>query len=360
MRRLQNLGVGQRLGAAFGLITLLLLAVVGVALNTNASQQRTERALLEQQRAGEAALQVKFRAADFNGWQTAYAFDAVRKAKGALDDTSGNRKEFLDSTAAFRTELAALDTYAELKGSRADTEIISRGFEQFMALDARIVALYRSGRPAEVDTATGLVLGDELTLFASIDKAAERIDTAVRQRSEAQERKAEREGARSRDAVLIVAALALLLAGLLAFFITRSLTAPLSRTVGLLRRVAGGDLTGRVEDPTGDELGQMGVALNESLERMSETVNGIAQGSETLSSASEELSAVSQQMSAAAEETASQAATVSAAAEQVSNNLQSVSAGAEELGSSIQEIARNTSEAATVAFRAVAVAEATN
>ncbi len=360
MRRLQNLGVGQRLGAAFGLITLLLIAVVGVALNANASQQRTERALLEHQRASAAALQVKFRAADFNGWQTAYAFDAVRKARGALDDTGGTRKEFLDSTAAFRTELAALDTHAELKASRADTELISRSFEQFMTLDARIVALYRGGRPAETATATGLVLGEELTLFDGIDKAAERIDTAVRQLSEAQERKAERDGARSRNAVLIVAALALLLAVLLAFFITRSLTAPLSRTVALLRRVAGGDLTGRVENPTGDELGQMGVALNESLERMSETVNGIAQGSETLSSASEELSAVSQQMSAAAEETAVQASSVSVAAEQVSHNVQSVSAGAEELGASISEIAQSATEAAQVAAQAVQVAGQAN
>jgi methyl-accepting chemotaxis protein len=68
--------------------------------------------------------------------------------------------------------------------------------------------------------------------------------------------------------------------------ITRSLTRPLGRTVGLLREVADGDLRGRIADPAGDELGQMGTALNDTLARMGDTVDGIAQSSTTLSSAS--------------------------------------------------------------------------
>ena len=121
----------------------------------------------------------------------------------------------------------------------------------------------------------------------------------------------------------------------------RSMSQGVRRQIHVLDAVAAGDFS-QPAIASGDEVGQMGAALNHTLERMGETVDGIARTSTTLSSSSEELSAVSQQMSAAAEETAAQAATVSAAAEQVSHNVQSVAAGAEELGASIQEIAKNT------------------
>ena len=38
---------------------------------------------------------MKFHVGDFNGSETAYAFDAVRGTPGAADDTVGNRQEFL-------------------------------------------------------------------------------------------------------------------------------------------------------------------------------------------------------------------------------------------------------------------------
>jgi methyl-accepting chemotaxis protein len=128
----------------------------------------------------------------------------------------------------------------------------------------------------------------------------------------------------------------------------------------VLGTVAGGDLTSRVASTSGDEVGQMGEALNDTLDRMGGTIETIVAGALTLSSASEELSVVSQDMSGTAEETAAQAASVSAAAEQVSTNLLAVSAGAEELGASILEIARNTTDAAAVASQAVSVAYSTN
>jgi two-component system cell cycle sensor histidine kinase/response regulator CckA len=53
---------------------------------------------------------VKFRAADFNGWQTAYALDIVRAVPGAANDTSASRAKFLDAAARFDSELRALES----------------------------------------------------------------------------------------------------------------------------------------------------------------------------------------------------------------------------------------------------------
>lgn len=359
MNRLRSAQVGLRLAVAFGLVGILLIVVVVAGLSGSASQHRAQSVVVADGALARQVLQVKFRAADFNGWQTAYAFDAVRGTTGATDDSAGSRKAFLDSADSFVSELEAIRPPNLTGGQREHVRTIGESFERFMALDEKVVALYREGAPASSEQATALVLGEELVLFKAIEDATDRLARSVETDSL---RHVEAAGAsdRSRTLMLAVGAVALALAAALAVVITKSLTVPLRRTVDVLRKVAGGDLTTRVESVSTDEVGQMGMALNEMLDTMRATVESIAGGSSTLSSSSEELSAVSQQMSAAAEETAAQSVTVSAAAEQVSCNLQSVSTGAEELGSSIQEIARNTSEAATVAARAVAVAEATN
>ena len=107
---------------------------------------------------------------------------------------------------------------------------------------------------------------------------------------------------------------ALLLSLLLVIIITRSLTVPLHATVRVLRHVQRGDLRPRLEAPTRDEVGQIGSALNETLDTMTGMLESINEGSTTLSASSEELLAVSHEMGATAEETAVQSESVSAAA----------------------------------------------
>jgi methyl-accepting chemotaxis protein len=357
MAGLRSARMGARLAAAFGAVVLLLVAVVAVALVGLRSEARSVEDLADDQRATEHVLQLKFRAAELNGLQSAYALDAVR-AGAAVQDGTGSRRSFLAGVASFREELAALDADEALADSRGDVRQIGQDFEQLLEDDARIVALYGQRTPAARTEASALVLAD--VSYQRIAEATDRLDQDVRERAERQVEEARATSDRTRTTLIVVSLLALLLAAGLAVLITRSLTRPLARTVNVLRAVAGGDLSTRLTDTSDDELGQMGTALNETLDQMSGTVDGIARSSATLSSASEELSAVSQEMSAAAEETAVQAGSVSVAAEQVSNNVQSVSAGAEELGASIAEIAKSATEAAQVAGQAVRVAEQAN
>ena len=144
------------------------------------------------------------------------------------------------------------------------------------------------------------------------------------------------------------------------FVMARAITRPLIETVSVLSQVAEGDLRPRIVVRSGDELGQMGHALNTALESLSSAMASIAQNAQALASSSEELSAVSTQMGSNATETSAQATVVSAAAEQVSKNVQTVATGTEEMTASIREIAKNATDAAKVASSAVSVAEATN
>jgi methyl-accepting chemotaxis protein len=360
MVNIRDTRVGVRLSVAFGTVGLLLVVVVAVGLWGANSQANAEDDIVRAATTIERALDLKYEAANFNGNQNAYALDIVHEVANAADDSVGNRALFLESLAKFRADLGALEATDLTDSERAEITVLAERVDSFAEIDNQAIALFREGTPASLDAAVELVLVDATAVFSDIAASLDRLTTEAADVLAAREQDASNTADRAQLIMVVVGLVALVLALVLARVITRSLTAPLQRTVALLQSVATGDFTQRVDSAGDDEVGQMGDALNHTLDRMSETLAHIAGGASTLSASSEELSAVSQQMSAGAEETAAQAATVSAAAEQVSHNVQSVSAGAEELDASIQEIAKNTSDAARVASGAVSLAEATN
>ena len=130
---------------------------------------------------------------------------------------------------------------------------------------------------------------------------------------------------------------------------------------GLAAAAGEGRLNARADDSRQDgEFKKVIQGMNHILEMFLEPVRVISQNTSTLASSSEEMSTVSQQLAGNAEETATQANLVSAAAEQISGNVASVSSACAQMQISIREIASHASESATVAKRAVEVAQATN
>jgi methyl-accepting chemotaxis protein len=360
MKLIRDTRVGVRLAVAFGLLVALLMTVVGVGLWGGSSQSAAKNRVVQANDVTRDLLQMKFDTADFNGSETAYALDVARGAPGATDDTVGNRKAFLTDVQTFRDAQTAFGRHRLSSQEGALLDAFRADVDKFMANDAEIIALYRSGSAADAARAGEILVGDQVAVFDDMATKVDGLTDLVQADVTQADRAAADATSTARSLMLGIGLAAVAVAVVLAILITRSITRPLHAAVDVLQAMAAGDLRQRVPSPSKDEIGQLGTAMNHSLDRVAETVDSIVNASTSLSSSSEELSAVSQQLSAASEETAVQAASVSAAAEQVSHNVQSVAAGAEELGASIREIAQNTTEAARVASDAVAVAEATN
>ncbi|MGA9389547.1 MAG: MCP four helix bundle domain-containing protein, partial [Candidatus Sulfotelmatobacter sp.] len=145
-----------------------------------------------------------------------------------------------------------------------------------------------------------------------------------------------------------------------ALSLARSISSSAIRMLAMIQQVAANNLTvNDMEIKSKDEIGQAGVALNQMKNSLHTVVQSIAETSIHVAAASEELSSTSQQITANSEETSAQARVVSTATVQVSQNLQTVATGAEEMGASIKEIAKNASEAAKIATSAVKIAETT-
>jgi methyl-accepting chemotaxis protein len=359
MSRMRNAGVGARLGAAFGVIAVLLVAVVYTGLSGIDTQHEALRETADTLNTRREVLNLKYLAADFNGDQNAYALEVAASGGAVSVDDAPSRRAFLEAIADFRGQLTKVEGLLD-GDQQAQVVEVATHVDEVVELDDRILALYRDGTAESRTEASVLVVEDATALFRTLEGEVDVLADAVVAAATRSQSEADDAAGRVRALMLGAGGLSLLIAVALAVAITRSLTTPLRRMKDVLGKVAAGDLTPRVDATSGDEVGQMGAALNDTLDRMGGTIETIAAGALTLASASEELSVVSQDMSGTAEETAAQSASVSAAAEQVSTNLLAVSAGAEELGASIMEIARNTTDAANVASQAVSVAHSTN
>lgn len=139
-------------------------------------------------------------------------------------------------------------------------------------------------------------------------------------------------------AVIITLIIAIVAAGCIAFYVTRTITVPLAETVGLVNKVAEGDLTSQGTNVSGDELGQMMVSINRMIENLRKTVGEVTAASDNVASGSQQMSATAQQLAQGATEQ-------SAAAEESTSSM-------EEMAASIQQNADNAKQTDKIASQA--------
>jgi len=196
--------------------------------------------------------------------------------------------------------------------------------------------------------------------YAPYEAAVAKLTEFKQNRAESESKSIQEVVLHARTGVEICLAIVIGIGIVIAFFVVRSITGPLSRALNLVHRVSDKDLTASVENASADEVGQMCRSLNDMVSSLSGNMQTIGDTSQSVAAASEELDAVSSQVSATSEEASRQANAVAAAAEQVSSNISTVATAAEEMGGTIKEIAKNASEAARIASQAVRAAEETN
>jgi methyl-accepting chemotaxis protein len=169
--------------------------------------------------------------------------------------------------------------------------------------------------------------------------------------------------------------LSLLISALLGFFITRSVSRPISAGVETLSRISQGDISHEVSaDLRGrkDELGELARAMQTMTESLRSMMGEVSGGMNTLASAATELSAVSRQttssvktmsektatLAAAAEESSANTVSVATNMEEATTNLSSVASATEQMSATIAEIASNAEKARSISSQATVQAQA--
>ncbi|MFP2961407.1 methyl-accepting chemotaxis protein [Myxococcus sp. 1LA] len=145
------------------------------------------------------------------------------------------------------------------------------------------------------------------------------------------------------DTLIFGGALGVALAGLLSFFLTRSIVRPLAEAVQVTDQVTGGDLTATISVRGKDETGQMMTGMREMIHRLSGVISEVRGAAGSLSSASTQVAAASQGLS---QGTSTQAASV-----------EETTASLEQLNVTISQNAENSRQMEQMALKGARDAE---
>ena len=147
------------------------------------------------------------------------------------------------------------------------------------------------------------------------------------------------------------------LCALVGMILNGVITPPITAASNALQQLAAKDLTAHIVVIGTDEIGQMGNALNASVESIREVVQSVAQSSQTLSAATTEISARSVQSAGNANTQSSKTNQIAAAAQEMTATIGEISDNAENASSSSRASAETAQQGGVVMQAAAATME---
>ena len=330
--RLTNMKIGLRLAMAFGVVLLLLalLSVISLGrmnglrtqMNSVTRGTHVESALADEMRLAATQQSVRVRNILMLSEPDEIAHESdLLKADVKRYDTSKAKlvkmtQEEQDTLAKKKPVLARIDTNEKEARGLAD-QVVS------MALDNRKfparMLLVEKANPAQEKW------------MASIDELVAVNDKL----SQAALAESDDNYAMTRNIVIALSIVALLVAAGVGYLVTHSITAPISEAVRVARRVANRDLSVRVNVDTNDETGQLLKALSAMTESLTSVVSSVRSNSDSLSSAATEIASGNSDLSNRTERQAS--------------SIQQTASSMDELSSTVKMSASNSTHARQLA-----------
>ncbi|MBB4191582.1 methyl-accepting chemotaxis protein [Rhizobium aethiopicum] len=232
------------------------------------------------------------------------------EAAAAIDKGNAARKEFSD---AFNQVLTLATEEGKARWAR-----IAEFSKSFNAADDQIRDYVKSGN---AEGANNVSITTARAAANGIDSTLAEILSLEKQRMKAADADADAQYGTTRTTMIAVAAVALLIAAITAFWIASTISKGLSRANTVVREVSEGDLTKMADITSHDEIGELLGNVNVMIERLRGVVADAISAAENVSSGSQQLSASSEQVSQGASEQAASAEEASASMEEMAANI---------------------------------------
>ncbi len=333
--QLNQMKIGPRLTLGFGVVVGLMALIVGLMM--------TRLAGLEE--ANTQALRLQQRAAMADEWRGHVNLNASRALAIAKAGGNATVEEFFApqmkaTSALISTQQSALTEAIDSDKGKALLADIGARRESYVAARAEVLKKFKEGEAAGGQA----VLNDKMVPAAAAYVGA--IEALSRFQQERVALTAADLAADMRQAkFILVAALAVatLLAVVLAWAITRSVTLPLQRTVQATQRIAGGNLAEAIVVDGRDEMADMQRSLVHMQDSLRSLVTDVMAGSESIGTASAQIATGNQDLSGRTEQTAS--------------SLQQAASSLEELTGTVSQTADSARTANQLAASASTAAE---
>ncbi|MHB1334256.1 MAG: MCP four helix bundle domain-containing protein, partial [Sulfuriferula sp.] len=255
---LANLKIGMRLGIGFGVILTLLLCIAAVGISRMDEIQQNLEDI-----------------ASINNLELALANKMGSKVRDLsiytrnivlltdLAEVNEEQRKIEPARAEFREASSKLGKmFSELPGTsereKSQFAKIQALGEAARPLDDQVIALGAQNKNAEAATVL-MTKARQATRKWLI--ATDELQVIEAQLNDQARKNAVQAYNIARNMMFGLVAVALVLGGLIAWLITRSITRPINRAVKIAQTVAGGDLTSQIEVTSKDETGQLLQAL---------------------------------------------------------------------------------------------------
>jgi methyl-accepting chemotaxis protein len=334
MNLFSRLKIGQRLYLGFAAVLVLLGSITALAwYGLNTSQAATERIVEMQKRAAKT--------------EESLTGNQLNMTRVLAVAKSGNNPA-VDSY--FQPMIANTSARNNEVQKELEAAITSERGKALLAEAADKRSAYIAVRKSYFDTAkAGDMAGADQILNTGLIPAADVYSGKLQELFDYQSGivtttvEASYSAVKSKIAALFgLAAVAIALATVLAWRITRSVTQPLTEAVAISRDVAEGNLTRDVRTSRADELGDLLRALSEMKTSLVHTVTQVRSATDSINTASAEIASGNQDLSARTEQAASNLEETAASMEQLTSTVrQSADSArqANQLASSASEIA---------------------
>ncbi|MDY0385155.1 methyl-accepting chemotaxis protein [Trichlorobacter sp.] len=312
---LSNIKIGKRMGMAFTLVLIIMLVLIWLGIrgmsHINSDLERIVKV---------NAVRINY----INHMETNIQNIGINMRNIIVNDDPEKKQEYNQRIAGFREEYAKAFKATEELTTKTDTkswEIITKLKETVAASrghNNKVIELGLTNKDAEA--------AQYLSKFAApVERAMmEELEALLKhnyERNEARYQEAVATYNSSRNLMLMLGCIALVLSIVIAVVLTRGIVLPLNEAVGVANRMAGGDLTMEVNVTSKDETGQLLEAIKNMVEKLKHVVGDVVSAADNVAAGSQELSSTAQQMSQGATEQAASAEEVSSSMEEMASSI---------------------------------------
>ncbi|MDG0855169.1 methyl-accepting chemotaxis protein [Roseateles puraquae] len=335
MAALKNLRIGTRLGAAFGLITLLMVGLALLAGRSLSGVRGDMDSVVHD-------LYVKVKLVASIGNDVNLQARVVRNL--VIMESPAQREQEVQALMASRERLAKSYQELEARLHTAQGQALFKHLQDerhtYLAAQNDFLKQVEAG---DIAAARHVLLETlrprQLAYMKRLDEMTEFQEQLMEQAGEATLATVDRGHTLSTTTTVLGLAIALA-AGLL---VTRSVTRPVAAMVTDLHTVARGDLTVQVVVDRGDEVGQLQRALSDTVAALRRVVGEVRSGVDSVTTASSQIAAGNQDLSSRTEQQAS--------------SLQETASSMEQLTATVRQSADTARAASNLAANASAAAE---
>jgi len=329
-----NLSIGKRLALGFAIVCAMLIAMVQLS---NSMLARVNEGTGE-------IVNNRMPKIEATGRMQAEINDiaiALRNMMLSSDtaDRQRQREEVVSSRQAMDGVLRELEATLENQKAKELLRRMRTETERYAALQETLMGHIGSGAD---DTARAFLINEMRPLLVRLKASVAEQAALQKDISAAAAAEAAETYANTRNLMWALGITAVVLAALVAWWITRSITSPVAQALGVANTVAAGDLTSRIDATTQDEMGDLLRALRTMNESLAATVVTVRRGTDLIATAATEVAQGSQDLSSRTEQQAS-------ALEQTASSM-------EQLASTVKQNTDNARQANTLAGTASEVA----